>query len=329
MKTLNYLLIAVLAIIGLTTSCTKDDVLVAPDAPTITVTSVPEITAGAEFAPGTEIIFTINAAVEDGKLYQLTVTTAPPAEDGTLSSHVYNMSETVTYKYIVPFGGGSGVNINFAVKAVNTGDISLSSVSSTDVAFNILQSWTEYENLTLYSAWNADSTVNSILRLDDGTLHSYQSSYEGTDEFKLSLDFIMQPKGENEDGVQTAIIGGTGVTQPGFTNLYLLWGDGDWEPKRRFSVYSSEGLTVYNNLDYDGFNPEDLYTSPSASATIKVGDIITFDNATVGGYNPDGDPIERTNPDVIGAIKITEINPGTLEDHTDGYVKFSYKVKTK
>ena len=75
----------------------------------------------------------------------------------------------------------------------------------------------------------------------------------------------------------------------------------------------------------DAFNPEDLFTSYASAVVVSEGDVITMLPAIIGGYNPDGESLIRTNTPVVGAIKITEINPGTVGDGSDGYVVFSYK----
>ena len=144
MKKLNYyLMIAMAAIIGFTTSCKEEEPeeLLAPAAPTIEVTVD---TSGTEFMPGTELNFTIVATPTEGVLGILTVT--PSIESGTgsaLDSYVYNTTEEVNYSYTVPFDAGATININFEVTAKNADDLSLESSAEYDYTFSVTNAFTE------------------------------------------------------------------------------------------------------------------------------------------------------------------------------------------
>lgn len=329
MKKLKFLLLIMTgAMMSLITSCgSDDDNNITPANPTIEVTVDQE---GNEFAPGTILTFTIKAAPVDGILSQLAVT--PSLTGGAscgLSSHVYNTSEDVTYMYEVPYVGGSSVSINFAVTAVNEKEFGLKSTTSTDFIFTITNSFTEVNNVRLYSALG-DNSKKSMIRLDGGTTYSYTESYDGDDALKLAIDMYATVTVTEVEGVSTtrASLNSTGAVTAGF-NLYVNWGDGDWMPHRRHSSFF-EAFTLYNQLNYDAFNPEDIFIGARSTAIeVEVGDVITFDNGATGGYNPDGDTLIRTNDDVIGAIKILEINSGTVGDGTDGFIVFSYKYLNK
>jgi len=324
---MKFLVLALFAFTGLVSSCDKDESLDLPSNPTIEVSVDQE---GDEFMPGTMLTFTIKAAPVDGILSQLVIT--PSIAGGSsngLSSHVYNTTEDVTYMYEVPYEGGASVSVNFAVTAVNEGDINLKTTTATDVIFSITNSFTEVHDVRLYSLYG-DESKKSLLRFDDGSTYSYTESFEGDDALKLALDIYSYVKITEVDGVSTtkAMLAATGAVMPGETALMNLWGDGDWKPHRRHTS-TPEGFTLYNQLDYNAFNPEDIFTSYGSGIEVQVGDVITFDNAAIGGYNPDGDALTRINPDVIGAIKITEINEGTIGDGSDGYIVFSYKYVNK
>lgn len=325
---MKFLVVALLAFAGFVTSCSSDDEsLDLPSNPTIEVTVDQE---GDEFMPGTILTFTIKAAPVDGILSQLVVT--PSLTGGAscgLSSHVYNTTEDVTYMYEVPYEGGASVSINFALTSVNEKDYGLKATTSTDFLFTITNSFTEVNNVRLYSLYGDDSK-KSMLRFDDGTTYSYTESYDGDDALKLAIDIFAYVKITEVDGVSTttAKLAATGAVMSGETSLMMRWGDGDWKPHRRHTSVP-EGFTLFNQLDYDAFNPEDIFTSYGSGIEVVVGDVITFDNAAMGGYNPDGETLIRTNTDVIGAIKILEINPGTVGDGSDGYIVFSYKYLNK
>jgi hypothetical protein len=329
MKKANYLfLIMLCSFASIITSCSSDDDdLDLPLNPTIEVEVDQE---GNEFLPGTMLTFIIKAAPVDGILSQLVVT--PSLTGGAscgLSSHVYNTSEDVAYMYEVPYQGGASVSINFAVTSVNEEDFSLKTTTSIDYLFTITNSFTEVNNVRLYSVLG-DNSKKSLIRLDGGATYSYIESYDGDDALKLSIDMYASISVTEVDGVSTtnAFLNSTGAVTAGF-NLYVNWGDGDWRPHRRHSSFF-DAFTLYNQLNYDAFNPGDIFIgSRSTAIEVVVGDVITFDNGAVGGYNPDGDALIRTNNDVIGAIKILEINEGTVGDGSDGFIVFSYKYVNK
>jgi hypothetical protein len=324
MKKLNFLLtIAIAAIIGFT-SCSEDELtLDVPGAPTIEV-AVDQI--GTEFAPLTVLTFTVTATPPaDGVLGQLTVT---PSVDGNggpaLGSHVYNTTEVVTYTYTVPFGTAS-ISINFEVTAVNEEDMRLESSTEYDYLFSVQTLFSENTGITLYSPWNADSTVVSMIKLEDASTYSLQQSIDGDGDLKLGIDMVSFIMIDTTDGAHdvTAIFGGTGLTRSGETPIMNLWG-GYFD----FRKYTTLGkFTLYNQIDYDECLPEDIFVSSTYATGVVEGDVITFETALEGGYdysNP-GVYLQRTNTPIMGAIKILEINEGTIGDGSDGYVVFDYK----
>jgi len=326
MKRLNFLLAIAMSIAISFSSCSDDDdVQKAPGVPIISVTSVPEITDGAEFLPGTEITFTVSAtpAAEGDKLYQLTVTPSH-AGDGSgcaLSSHVYNTTEDVTYVYTVPFEGESDININFEVTAVNVNDISLTSSASVDVVFGVTQLWNSVENVKLYAMW-PHSDNKSMINLAEEKTYSFNESLGLSDAEKAAIDLIARVEITETDTV--ARLGGTYMFGPAYVHLMNEWG-GTRDENKPLTSYP-KFFTKYE-VNWDGFLPEDLFmnsTSSTGGFTVEVGDIFCFETNTVGVTG-----VERPNPVIIGALKVKEINLGTTGDGTDGYILFDYKYMTK
>jgi len=327
-----------LTFVGFGTSCSTEDDgpdLQVPGEPTISVTVSPE---GTEYNPGTELTFTVTAsAVTGSKLLNLEVTPNPDgAFDSGLDSYVYNTSETITYKYIVPFGS-KNANINFVVTAVNPENYNLFSTASTSKTFGITDDFTEHRDVKLYNLYG-DLAAKSMLRFDTGDTYSYNESYDGDDNLKLSIDmFAYTAVTTDDDGIETksSFLLGTGGTPSGFSPVWVTWGDGSFTEKR--GLDSNPYWNIYNQLDYDAFLPEDIYVGGVASAVeIQVGDVITFDNASQGNYAPSIYPEywQKANEisdfnDVTGAIQIVEINYGTVGDGSDGYIVFNYKYVTK
>lgn len=334
MKKMNYVLMtAVMAVMIGLTSCGVDEVppLVAPGAPTLTVTVAPEAT---DYLPGTELVYTIVATPAEGSsLSTLTITPSIDGDGGaSLGSYLYKGTETVEYSYTVPFEGNANVNINFSVTAINPEDPRLDASASTDKTFGVIESFSEVASVKLFNLYG-DSNAKSMLRWDTHETFSYQESYDGDDDLKLAIDIFAYTKIDTVDGeaVETAFLLGTGGIVAGQTAVWVSWGDGDFKAKRGLDC-NPASFTVYNQLNYDAFLPEDIFLGSSASGlTVEVGDVITFDNAFQGNYAPLIYPLyhQRTNDDIIGAIQIDEINFGTIGDGSDGYIVFSYKYVAK
>ena len=338
MKQFNYyFIIMALAFVGFGTSCSSEDDgpdLQVPGEPTISVTVSPE---GTEYNPGTELTFTVTASAATGsKLFNLEVTPIPNGQsDSGLDSYIYNTAEVFIYTYVVPFGSDN-VNINFQVTAVNAEDYNLFKSATTSMTFGVTNDFTEHRDVKLNNLYG-DSNAKSMLRFDTGDIYSYQESYDGDDDLKLSIDmFAYTSVTTDDDGVETksAFLLGTGGVPAGEAVVWVSWGDGSFTEKR--GLDSNPYWNIYNQLDYDAFLPEDIYVGGQTSVVeVKVGDVITFDNAPQGNYAPAIYPeyhqkadIDGFN-DVTGAIQIVEINYGTAGDGSDGYIVFNYKYVEK
>ena len=333
MRKLNYVLMtAVMAGMIALTSCGEEELppLAAPDAPTVTVSVAPDAT---EYLPGTVLVYTVVATPAEGsELSSLTITPSVDGDGGaTLGSYLYKGTEVVEYMYTVPFGVAT-VNINFDVTAVNPEDLRLESSTSVDETFGAIESFTEVQSVKLFNLYG-DANAQSMLTWDTGDTYSYQESYDGDDALKLSIDIFAYTLVETVDDVevQTAFLLGTGGVAANQTAVWVSWGDGSFTAKRGLDC-NPAAFTIYNQLDYDAFLPEDIFLGNSASGlTVEVGDVITFDNASQGNYAPSIYPEyhQRTNPDIYGAMIIEEINFGTVGDGSDGYIVVSYKYVAK
>jgi len=334
MKHFNYYFILMaLAFVGFT-SCSDDDEpkLTAPGAATVTVTASPEAIEGTYF-PGTVITYTVVAEpVEGSKLLSLEIVADPASEDGsTGKEHLYVGSEPVEYEYTVPVDGSGTTNILFTVIAVNPEDISLETPANNEVVFDVQQGFYEYTNIRLNNYNNGDLDSKSMLRFDTGETFSVQETIDGDDAVKLGIDIY-------------PFISGTGafyfLTPPQILpfapNLPALW-PGDYVDNAPKSAYIPNVFSV-SEFDFDDadLTGADIMGNPGKFiANPAPGTVIAFDNTTMGQpfntteENPEGEHFNRGVTDVVGLIKIVEVNQGTVGDGSDAYIIIDIKVAKK
>lgn len=324
MKHFNYYFIIIaLAFTGLT-SCSDDDPIEpAPEAPTVSVTVSPEAT---EYFPGTELTFTIVAApATNSKLVKLEVDPNPNGQfDSGLNSHFYNTAETVTYKYIVP-KNTDNVSIAFMVSATNS-DNSLFSSTTETVVFAVKPYFIEYNNIKLYNYSSTDITLKSLIRWDTGDNYSIQETIDGDTNVKLGVD--MYPIFTNFNGTDYFFLAVPSTVSSLFNYLPSYWGDPTVERQ-----WASDKPIIFSpsNLDFDDPDllPSDITGVPGNFIVNPiVGAVYAIDNA-MKGIAVDGTQHPRNVNDVVGLMKIEEINWGTQADFSDAYTVVSLKVANK
>jgi hypothetical protein len=323
MKHLNYyFIIMALAFVGLTTSCADDDPIPAPGEPTISVTVSPE---GTEYLPGTELTFTINATPATGsRLFTLEVTPNPDgAFDSGLDSHTYNTSEAVTYKYIVP-ENVENVGINFKVTAVNS-DFTLYSTATVTELFGVKPFFTEYNNIKLEQYSNTVKTSKSLVRWDTGETYSIQETIDGDNDIKLGIDMYPYFSGDN------LFLLTPSQTLGSIDYLPAEWGDASIT--RQWASDVPQGFSA-STLDFDDDDlvPSDITSLPGKKYQLNPieGTVYAFDNAILGQwFSETEDQHSRNVNDVVGLMRIDEINKGTIGDGSDAYIVISIKVALK
>jgi hypothetical protein len=245
------------------------------------------------------------------------------AFDSGLDSYIYVGTESVTYKYIVPEGTDT-VGIEFEVTSVNL-DFTLYSTASATEVFGVKPFFTVYDNIKIEQYSNTVKTTKSLVRWDTGETYSIQETIDGDNDVKLGIDMYPYFAGANLFLLTPS--------QPLGSIDYLptMWGDA--AITRQWASDVPQGFSA-STLDFDDedLTPADIISTPGNKFQLNpvVGTVYAFDNAILGQWYEEDKPQHPRNVnDVVGLMRIDEINPGTAGDGSDAYIVVSIKVALK